>query len=194
MTNLQLIKSSIWCACRLSVFIPHERGVHLFTDFFFKSELAVACLVIQRCIWDVPRPNIERESRLSLLSFVSVVPGLISRHTSQEFLDVSFNLSHTVMLTSEATNMWNLKIIIIYVKDRISFNIVMRCTAIIVWSDYSPSLSFSKSFLLLRFTGYPSYFYLRSWNRNFVVPVRAIKRYRGRVCTWVESFWIWRRR
>jgi len=36
MTNLQLIKSSIWCACRLSVFVPHERGVRLFTDFFLQ--------------------------------------------------------------------------------------------------------------------------------------------------------------
>jgi hypothetical protein len=86
------------------VFVPHERGVRLFTDFSFKSELAVACLVIQHCIWDLPRPNIERESRLFLPSLVSVVPGIISRHTSQEFLDVSFNLSLTVMLTSETIN------------------------------------------------------------------------------------------
>lgn len=77
----------------------------MFTDFSFKSELEVACLVIQRCIWDLPRPNIDRESRLSLLSFVSIVPGIISRHTSQEFLDMYFNLSLTVVLTSEATNM-----------------------------------------------------------------------------------------
>jgi hypothetical protein len=53
---------------------------------------------------------------------------------------------------------------------------------------------FLEEFFLLRFTGYPSYFYLWSWNRNFVVPVPAIKRYMGRVYTRVELFWIWRRR
>jgi len=49
------------------------------------------------------------------------------------------------------------------------------------WSE------FFEEFLLLHFTRYPSYFYLRSWNRSFVVSVHAIKRYRGRVCTHYNS-------
>jgi hypothetical protein len=45
---------------------------------------------------------------LSLLSFFfPVVTRIISRLTPQEFIDVSFNPSLTVMLTSEATNVWN---------------------------------------------------------------------------------------